>query len=63
MKLGHHGSSATIYTFPVNRVVRTTAMRELDALERRGFDSIVDTDSWYHQEAIEEKDVKPQKTQ
>ncbi|MCO6186952.1 DUF2735 domain-containing protein [Rhizobium sp. L1K21] len=63
MKLDHQRSSAKIYAFPVNRIVRSAAMRELDALERGELDSLVDTDSWYHQDAIDEKDAASHKKQ
>ncbi len=53
MKSGQNQTSAQIYAFPVNRIVRSCGMRELEALERGELDHHVDVDSWYHQEAIE----------
>ena len=53
MNKDHHRESAKIYIFPVGRHVRPSGAVQLGTMDKEAFASFVDTDSWYHQDAID----------
>lgn len=62
MKTDHHQHTAKIYIFPVGGRAKKTVTDEYDKLKSNEFDSYIDVDSWYHQEAIDESSTsKPRK--
>ncbi len=63
MKTDHQGTGAKIYAFPVNRIVRSSGMRELEAIEKGSCDHFVDTDSWYHEDAIKDQSNEAKRPQ